>query len=140
MRGAPTSQTSKGFNFTPKMPKSYQQKLLDPRWQKRKAEILTRDNFTCQVPACSSANKTLHVHHLDYIPGIEPWEYPDDMLKTLCFECHQKERDRDRLEVHLSNTLKMKGFFISDLLNLACIIDTNEKFTKSLLKTLRQNG
>ncbi len=124
------------------MSKSYQQKLLDKRWQKKKSEILQRDNFTCQNPVCSSTNNTLHVHHLDYLPGIEPWEYPADMLKTLCFKCHQQERDRERMEVHLSNTLKSKGFFMSDLLAFSCKLETEEVFTDTLLKTLRdyQNG
>lgn len=27
----------------------YSQKLLDPRWQRKRLEILQRDDFTCQV-------------------------------------------------------------------------------------------
>lgn len=122
------------------MPKSYKQKLLDPRWQKRKSEILTRDKFICQAPNCGALNKTLHVHHLDYFHGIEPWDYPDDMLITFCFSCHEMETDREKLEKHLSISLKMKGFFMSDLIHLSCLIDTNPHFTKSLLKSLRQHA
>ena len=124
------------------MSKSYQQKLLDKRWQEKRTQILIRDNHKCQAPNCPPSNNTLHVHHLDYIPGIEPWDYPDDMLITLCFKCHQKERDRTQLEFHLSNTLKSKGFFMSDLLAFSCKLETEEAFTRTLLKTLRdyQNG
>jgi 5-methylcytosine-specific restriction endonuclease McrA len=118
---------------------TYSEKLKDPRWQKRKTSILQRDNFQCQEKSCLSTHKTLHVHHLDYIPGIEPWEYPDDMLITLCFECHEKEKDRTRLEFYLSNTLRMKGFLLSDLLALSCKIDTDIQFSETLLKVLR-NG
>lgn len=60
--------------------------LKDPRWQKRKTEILTRDNFTCQL--CGSTEKTLHVHHKYYLENHKPWEYGDNALITLCEECH----------------------------------------------------
>ena len=117
----------------------YQEKLLDPRWQKKKSEILQRDDFTCQEKRCGRKDKTLHVHHVDYVPGMEPWEYPSDMLITLCEDCHYKEKNRSELETHLSNTLKMKGFLIGDLLALSCKIDTDEEFTLTLLNVLR-NG
>jgi hypothetical protein len=118
---------------------TYREKLLDPKWQRKKAQILQRDNFTCRNEKCKSTEITLHVHHLDYIPGINPWDYPDDMLLTLCAVCHDKENERLMLERYLSNSLKMKGFLISDLLSLACKIDTDDEFTATLLKALR-NG
>lgn len=43
------------------MGKSYSEKLLDPRWQKKRLEILARDNWTCQ--RCGAVNCELHVHH-----------------------------------------------------------------------------
>jgi 5-methylcytosine-specific restriction endonuclease McrA len=46
---------------------NYKEQLLDPRWQRRRLEILQRDEFTCQK--CLSKDKTLHVHHIDYIKG-----------------------------------------------------------------------
>ena len=116
---------------------SYSERLTDPKWQKRRLEILQRDNWKCTY--CGNDKIELQVHHVDYIPGIKVYEYPDDMLKTLCIECHQNENNREKLEVNLSNTLKMKGFMIGDLLSLSCLIDTNKKFTESLLKMLR-NG
>lgn len=71
------------------MASSYREKLLDPRWQKKRLEILTRDNFTCQH--CASTEKTLHVHHHGYWQNLDPWEYPDAALVTLCAECHDTE-------------------------------------------------
>lgn len=65
---------------------SYSEKLLDPRWQKKRLEILQRDSFTCRN--CSSMEKTLHVHHLNYERGVEPWEYPEYYMVTLCKDCH----------------------------------------------------
>lgn len=67
---------------------SYSDLLKDPRWQKRKSEILNRDNFTCQL--CGDKKTTLHVHHKYYLEGKLPWEYNDNALVTLCEYCHQR--------------------------------------------------
>ena len=53
----------------------YQTKLKDPRWQKKRLEILNRDKWACC--ACLSTEETLVVHHKDYISNTEPWDYPD---------------------------------------------------------------
>lgn len=66
--------------------KPYWEKLKDPRWQRRRLEIMRRDNFTCLE--CKSATNTLNVHHCYYIKGADPWEHPDSALKTLCEDCH----------------------------------------------------
>lgn len=65
---------------------TYQEKLLNPKWQRKRQDILTRDNYTCCL--CSDTETTLHVHHKDYIYGNEPWEYEDDNFQTLCKHCH----------------------------------------------------
>lgn len=67
----------------------YSEKLRDPRWQKKRLEIMQRDNFKCQ--GCNSKEKTLHVHHKTYIFGKNPWDYTDTNFITLCFECHEIE-------------------------------------------------
>lgn len=56
----------------------YSDKLRDPRWQKRRLEIMQRDNFMCRE--CYDSTKMLAVHHRYYVPGREPWEYPDFSL------------------------------------------------------------
>lgn len=66
---------------------TYAEKLRDPRWQKKRLEIMGRDKFTCQK--CSDATKTLNVHHRYYSKGAMPWEYPDNALVTLCEPCHR---------------------------------------------------
>ena len=71
---------------------SYSQKLKDPRWQKKRLLILNRDKFTCQE--CADDESTLHVHHIYYEPGNDPWDYPDYALVTLCESCHSEERVR----------------------------------------------
>ena len=66
---------------------TYKEQLLDPRWQKKRLEVLNRDDFTCQQ--CHSKEKTLHVHHLYYVSGRMAWEYPMVTYLTICDECHK---------------------------------------------------
>jgi hypothetical protein len=66
---------------------NYYEKLKDPRWQKRRLEILDRDGWSCR--RCKDRIKELHVHHVYYEKGFDPWDYNDDMLITLCVECHK---------------------------------------------------
>lgn len=66
----------------------YQTKLKDPQWQKKRLEILSRDNFTCLL--CKDTETTLHVHHHEYKYGREPWDYADDNFATLCEHCHKE--------------------------------------------------
>lgn len=62
----------------------YGRKLQDPRWQRRRLEIMKRDNFQCCY--CSDCNTELQIHHLKYTG--EPWEAPEKDLVTLCAHCH----------------------------------------------------
>jgi hypothetical protein len=97
---------------------TYQQKLLDPRWQRKRLEILQRDNWTCQ--ACLDTEHTLHVHHRYYQKDKNPWEYPPQSLVTLCAECHEKETNtRGTMEITLLNALNDAGFLSEDVFELA---------------------
>ena len=66
---------------------TYSSKLKDPRWQKKRLEILHRDSFACQC--CGETKKTLHVHHTNSNYEIEPWEHEEFTLVTLCEDCHK---------------------------------------------------
>lgn len=67
----------------------YSEKLKDPRWQKKRLEIMQRDSFTCQQ--CYDKKSTLCVHRKHYLKGKELWEYPNRLLITLCESCHEVE-------------------------------------------------
>lgn len=67
--------------------KTYSNKLKDPRWQKKRLEILQRDEFKCR--SCKDKDSTLHVHHVKYDSGCDPWDYDNDDLITLCESCHE---------------------------------------------------
>lgn len=64
---------------------TYSERLRHPKWQRRRLEILQRDNFTCQL--CGDTETTLNIHHKEYHKG-EIWEYEDDELITYCDHCH----------------------------------------------------
>lgn len=106
--------------------KTYYQLLKDPRWQKKRLEILQRDCFTCQK--CWKTDVTLHVHHISYTNG-NPWEIHDGALITLCENCHEKETEdikgatRDLIKI-----LKDGGMMASDFNTLSqAFIDCNRR-------------
>lgn len=66
----------------------YSERLKDPRWQKKRLQIMERDGFTCRL--CSDTETTLNVHHLFYEKGADPWDYPDLSLLTVCEPCHEE--------------------------------------------------
>ncbi len=87
---------------------NYQEQIKDPRWQKRRLEILQLDNFTCQI--CGSYNKTLHIHHTIYLPQNNIWEYEDCQLITLCEDCHKNEHENlSELVKNIINDIKNQG-------------------------------
>lgn len=88
------------------MAKTYSEKLKDPRWQRRRLEIMERDVFQCQM--CFDRDNTLTVHHKEYLKGLEPWEYEDDLLVTLCERCHKK--------VHYNIELEKNGILFENIL------------------------
>lgn len=63
---------------------SYKEKLKSPKWQKKRLEILQRDDFKCVY--CNDDKTELQIHHLKYTK--EPWDAPNEDLITLCKHCH----------------------------------------------------
>lgn len=82
----PQTETPTYKNVDVAKEKTYSEKLKDPRWQRRRLEVLQRDEFTCQL--CGDKVTELHVHHLSYQFGNDPWEYPLSNLITYCRHCH----------------------------------------------------
>lgn len=87
--------------------KTYSEKLKDPRWQKKRLQILERDNFSCTH--CGDNKTTLHVHHISY--SGNPWDVKDDLLTTLCESCHEEETEKLKANIHTCiKALKEAGF------------------------------
>lgn len=80
---------------------TYQEKLKDPRWQKKRLEIFQRDVWHCR--SCGMDNVELHIHHLIYSRGKDPWEYDNEALLSVCGPCH------DTLEDHRESVLNFMG-------------------------------
>lgn len=104
------------------MSKSYSEKLKDPRWQRKRLEVMQKNGFKCQ--SCDSSTKTLHVHHKRY-RKVDPWDYHFEELFCLCEDCHNSihgliERIEkwlpDLFPRHLEQILKLcESFFKEDL-------------------------
>lgn len=62
-------------------------KYRDPRWQRKRLEVMNAANFTCQE--CKATDVTLNVHHKIYHKGHDPWDYKDKELVCLCERCHE---------------------------------------------------
>jgi len=76
----------------------------DPRWQRKRLEVMEAAGFRCAH--CGDASATLNVHHRYYIQGNKPWEYDDCVFTCLCEPCHEKT-------TALITKLKMCGGLLS---------------------------
>jgi hypothetical protein len=108
------------------MAKTYAEKLKDPRWDKVRKRILRRDNHTCSN--CGDCELTLDVHHGYYGKNMEPWEYPDHTLHTLCRDCHgSAEEIRNQVYAELAQwkpeALKSLLFYLYNARDLKDSID-----------------
>ena len=74
-----------------KQKQNYWEKLKDPRWQRKRLEVMKRSFFSCEK--CYREDQTLNVHHLYYMSKRDPWEYPDFALISVCEECHAEEHE-----------------------------------------------
>lgn len=82
---------------------SYSEKLRDPRWQRRRLEIMQLALFQCQ--RCATIDVPLNIHHIVYRRGAEPWDYDDEDLACLCEDCH----DREHRAIDMLRRLIRKG-------------------------------
>lgn len=90
---------------------TYKEKLLDPRWQKKRLEVFDRDKFTCLM--CKSDTDTLHVHHEKYCKN--PWDVDSEHLITLCFRCHEIAELCKKVDINYTNVNRLsypEGIFI----------------------------
>jgi len=96
---------------------SYSDQLKHPNWQRRRLEILQRDDFTCQV--CMNKDETLHVHHKQYVKGRAAWEYAEHELVTLCASCHEAMHEQNDRMKALFALLPVDGpFSIGDAIGM----------------------
>lgn len=78
------------YSFHTKTQEPYAFLLERREWKAKRDHILTRDGHRCHRCGASEADGiALHVHHTRYIHGLDPWEYKDTELITLCESCHE---------------------------------------------------
>jgi hypothetical protein len=75
----------------------YRKALNDRQWFTKREIILERDNYNCVIPNCTNpTGKHLQIHHRQYHFNVQqnkfvdPWDYDDHLLITLCRWCHKK--------------------------------------------------
>ena len=86
----------------------------DPRWQKKRLEILNRDDWKCRSCGTSGdAENNLNVHHAYYEGGKMPWEYDNQVLISWCNKCHTK-----RHEIQKTILLYLVTFTLVEIDNL----------------------
>lgn len=116
---------------------NYSDKLKSPKWQKKRLEIMDRDNFKCRT--CLDDKKTLHVHHIFYDSKYKnPWDYPNCLLITLCDDCHTLEHEKDIKDVGLyliQDLIKLSNYPVSKIYdNIVCYKDhliKHDSFTEN---------
>lgn len=69
----------------------YAEKLKDPRWIEFRDNVRELRGYKCQW--CNAKFQkgygNLHVHHMTYAPGAEPWEHDIGDVVLICDRCHE---------------------------------------------------
>lgn len=115
---------------------SYLGDLKNPKWFKKRNLILKRDKYSCTV---CGAKLNLQVHHTFYYKKpIKPWEYPNNSLLTLCFDCHNNyhltheitivDNPKARPQKTRNKQKKNKGIKYPSGLSLAAKVEFKKKW------------
>lgn len=108
--------------------KTYIQKLQDPRWQRKRLEVIQRDDFKCQH--CGADEKPLQIHHIAY-NFQDPWEIENRLLLSLCADCHDAETIAVKAAFSLLiQNLKLTGFTSSEIELLASVFEGGDIIRK----------
>lgn len=100
---------------------SISEQIKKPQWQKRRLEIMQRDNFSCQI--CGDKESTLNVHHFHYDNARKYWEYEDWELITLCERCHTNEHSYSDVILMQVEQLRKRGVTMFEIGCLLEVID-----------------
>lgn len=100
---------------------TYSEKLKHPKWQKKRLEVLQRDNFSCVC--CGNENKSLQVNHDIYI-GFNPWDTPIENLRTVCETCHTI-LEYFKKRIFTSKTTRNTRFVIKYADNNFCVVNVD---------------
>jgi 5-methylcytosine-specific restriction endonuclease McrA len=83
----------------------FSEQYKHPLWQKKRLEILERDEFMCQ--SCGDTDSQLHVHHWTYVKNRKIWDYENENFETLCDNCHSYIHElKDKIKDNIDNNFK----------------------------------
>ncbi len=123
------------------MAKSYRSQYLDPRWQKKRLQALEFYGFSCIL--CGEDEKTLHVHHKQYVPNKDVWDYSNLQLEVLCSDCHKSTHDEEDLLneiIGLVPTCKVSRNDLAFLIAGFCDLDIEDKLYDANSKLIYRQG
>lgn len=86
----------------------------DVRWQKKRLEIMERDEFTC-LSCGKKEGTTLNVHHIYYEKNKKPWDYDSTLLVTWCDDCHKQRHSLQKellIELSLVSVDEIKSVLL----------------------------
>lgn len=111
---------------------TYSDKLKNPKWQKKRLEILNLHGFKCEK--CGCEDKELHVHHRFYLKGREVWQYDNDVFQVLCCDCHEKEHSKEKETIEVIPEKYKELIELVDTLNSRN--NMNQEYLEYLLKNI----
>lgn len=97
----------------------------------KRLDIFKRDNCTCVScnRNCLHHGLTMHVHHIKYLPNLEPWEYDNSFLATYCELCHNTEHFiGDQINESLVDLVRQNKIFIKPVSQLAVLVEKWPEF------------
>lgn len=106
---------------------SYGALLRNPKWQKARLETMQRANFACEK--CGDKDSTLNVHHKNYKPGRNPWEYELSNFVCLCESCHEHIHEQKQM---INNLLPYCDLDFSEIISGFVSDQDNSSYVGSL--------
>lgn len=93
---------------------SYSESLRDPKWQKRRLEILSAADWACED--CGRRDQAFEIHHNFYIRAFryQPWRYERDLLMALCEGCHEIRQNLEEA-LFVAIARRLRRISIADL-------------------------
>ena len=69
---------------------------------------MERDDWRCKE--CGDTETLLHVHHLMYHRGKDPWDIDNRWLVTLCRVCHEKLKDDPKPQAPVNPDMALEEY------------------------------
>ena len=119
------------------MNKQWMDQYKDPRWQKKRLEIMERDGWSCEH--CQSSEKMLSVHHQWYEKGKKIWDYPNKCFQTLCSDCHEYiHMVTSAILANVKKSFFASGWDIYSLDMLFSLVENNDKYSHKLRCSIQE--